>query len=126
VPRTTTTTTTVPRTFTTASVNGNVASYTLPFASYTLLFTASSSGSCYIQITNSTGAVPYAQVLDAGKTEQLVLSGSSKVTLGAPGYVSVQVDRTPVTFPTPLPAPFDIDFNAPAAAGSTGTTTSTT
>jgi len=125
-PRQTTTTTTVPRTFTASSTNGNVATYALPFASYTLTFTASSNGGCYIQITDASGNVPYAQVLDAGATEQLVLSGPSKVTLGAPGYVTVQVDRTPVTLPTPLPAPLDIDFNGPAPAGSTSSTTSTT
>ena len=125
-PRQTTTTTTVPRTFTASSTSGNVVTYTLPFTSYTLTFTASSSGDCYIQITNSSGAVPYAQDLKAGTTEQLVLTGPSKVILGAPGYVTVQVDRTPVTFPTPLPAPLDIDFNAPTPATTTTTTSSTT
>lgn len=126
LPRQTTTTTTVPRTFTAGSTSGNVATYTLPFPSYTLTFTASDSGSCYIQITNSTGAVPYAQDLEAGSTEQLVLTGPSKIILGAPGYVTIQVDRIPVAFPNPVPAPLDIDFNAPAPAGSTSSTTSTT
>lgn len=123
---TTTTTTTVPKTFTASSTDGDDVTYTLPFASYTVTFTESDTGDCYIQVTNSAGAVPYAQDLAAGATEHLTLTGQSRIVLGAPGYVSIQVDRTPVTFPTPLPAPLDITFNAPAAAGSPTTTTTTT
>ena len=109
VPRTTTTTTTVPPTFTTKSMSGNVASYTLPFASYTLIFTASNTGSCYIQITNSTGLVPYAQVLDAGKTEQMVLSGYQQGHPGRPGVRDRAGRPDPGhVCPTPLPAPLDI------------------
>jgi len=115
-------TTTIPATFSPASTSGNVVTYSLPFSSYTASFTAVN-GSCYIQVTTATGAVPYAQVLAMGATEQLVLTGSSKIVLGAPSYVTVQVDRTPVTFPTPLPAPLDITFNAATQPGTTTTPT---
>jgi RodZ C-terminal domain len=120
---TTTSTTAPPPTFTAASTSGNDATYSLPFASYTVTFKATT-GACYVQITNSAGLVPYAQSLAAGATEQLVLTGTSKVTLGAPSQITIAVDRTPVTLPTPLPAPLNITFesSAPAASGTTTTT----
>lgn len=119
---TTTTTTARPTTFTAASVSGLDATYQLPFTSYTVEFTATT-GNCYIEVTNAQGQVPYASVLDAGQTQQLTLSGNSKVDLGAPAYVQVKVDRTPVTFPSPLPAPLNLIFDA---SGTTATTTTTT
>jgi hypothetical protein len=115
--------TTVPSTFTPSSTSGNVATYTLPFASYTVAFTATNGG-CYIQITNAAGSTPYAQVLASGATEQLVLTGTSKIVLGAPSRVTISVDRTPVTFPNPIPAPLDITFVGATPSGSS-TTTST-
>jgi len=116
-------TTTVPSTFTPSSTSGNVATYSLPFASYTVAFTATN-GDCYIQITNAAGSVPYAQVLASGATEQLVLTGTSKIVLGAPSRVTIEVDRTPVTFPNPIPAPLDITFvGATPPVGSTTTST---
>jgi hypothetical protein len=62
-------------------------------------------------------------VLNQGSTEQIVLSGASKVTLGAPSDVTIEVDRTPVTFPTPLPAPMHITFQGAAAPSPTTPTT---
>jgi hypothetical protein len=119
---TTTTTTVRPATFTAASVSGLNATYQLPFASYTVEFTATT-GNCYVEVTNAQGQVPYASVLDAGQTQQLTLNGNSKVDLGAPDYVQVKVDRTPVTFPTPVPAPLNLIFDA---SGTTAATTTTT
>jgi hypothetical protein len=103
------TTTTVPPNFSPSSTSGTDVTYALPFSSYSVTFNATT-GACYVQITNSSGSTPYAQVLSQGGTEQIVLSGTSKVTLGAPSDITIQVDRTPVIFPKPLPAPLNITF----------------
>jgi hypothetical protein len=116
----TTTTTTVPTTFSPTSTNETGATYSLPFASYTVTFDASS-GACYVQVTNSSGSTPYAQTLNQGSTEKIVLSGTSKVTLGAPSDVTVQIDGTPVAFPTPLPAPLHLTFEGVASTTTTST-----
>ena len=115
-------TTTIPRAFSPASTSGNVATYALPFVSYTVTFTATNGG-CYVEVTNSSGEHPYAQVLPAGSTEQLTLTGTSMVILGAPSYVTVQVDRTPVVFPTPVPAPLDLTLDSSTSAASPTSTT---
>ena len=65
-------------------------------------------------------------MLNAGQTEQLTLDGNSKVDLGAPVYVQVKIDRTPVTFPTPLPAPLNLIFDATSGTTASTTTTPTT
>jgi hypothetical protein len=121
-----TTTTTAPRptTFTAASLSGSRATYDLPFASYSL--SVSATADCYLQVTTASGQVPYASILHAGQSVQLTLTGDSTVVLGAPSYAQVQIDRTPVTFPTPLPAPLDLVLNAATPAGSSPTTTSST
>jgi archaellum component FlaF (FlaF/FlaG flagellin family) len=116
----TSTTTTAPATFAPSSTSGSDVTYTLPFSSYTVTFNATT-GACYIQITDSTGSTPYAAVLNQGQTKQIVLTGTSKVQLGAPSHIAVQVDRTPVTLPTPLPATLNITF-AGAAPSATSTT----
>ena len=118
--RQTTPTTAVPTTFSPASTNGSGATYSLPFASYTVSFDASS-GACYVQITNSSGSTPYAQTLNQGSTYQIVLSGTSEVTLGAPSDVTVQIDGTPLDFPTPLPAPLHLTFDGAASTTTTST-----
>ncbi|MGH8995089.1 MAG: RodZ domain-containing protein [Acidimicrobiales bacterium] len=119
---TSTTTTAPPPTFTAASTSGNDATYSLPFASYTVTFKATT-GACYVQITNSAGLVPYAQSLAAGATEQMALTGTSKVTLGAPSHITITVDRTPVTLPTPLPGTLNITFESSVPPPSTTTPT---
>jgi len=117
----TTTTTAVPPSFSPSSTSGTDVTYSLPFSSYTITFKAAT-GACYVQITNSSGTTPYAQVLNQGSTEQIVLSGTSKVTLGAPSDITIEVDRTPVTFPTPLPAPMNITFEGAPPPSTTPTT----
>jgi hypothetical protein len=116
----TSTTTTAPPTFAPSSTSGSDVTYTLPFPSYTVTFNATT-GACYIQITDATGSTPYAAVLNQGQTKQIVLTGTSKVQLGAPSHIAIQVDRTPVTVPTPLPATLNITF-AGAAPAATSTT----
>jgi hypothetical protein len=115
------TTTTVPPTFAPSSASGTDVTYTLPFSSYTVIFKATT-GACYVQITNSGGQTPYAQVLNPGQTEQIVLTGTSKAQLGAPSHISIQIDRTPVTLPNPLPAPLNITFAGATPPSSTSTT----
>jgi uncharacterized iron-regulated membrane protein len=117
----TTTTTAVPPSFSPSSTSGTDVTYSLPFSSYTITFRAAT-GACYVQITNSSGTTPYAQVLNQWSTEQIVLSGTSKVTLGAPSDITIEVDRTPVTFPTPLPAPMNITFEGAPPPPTTPTT----
>jgi hypothetical protein len=117
----TTTTTTVPPTFAPSSASGTDATYTLPFPSYTVSFKATT-GQCYIQVTNSAGQTPYAAVLNPGQTKQIVLTGTSKVQLGAPSSVTIQIDKTPVTFPNPIPAPLNITFAGVTPPTSTSTT----
>ncbi len=118
---TTTTTTPKPTTFTATSTSGSNADYPLPFASYTVVVTATSAD-CYVQVTNASGQVPFAAVLHAGQRQQLTLTGDSTIVLGAPAYAQVEVDRTPVTFPSPLPAPLDLVFQATSPSSTTSTT----
>jgi hypothetical protein len=119
----TTSTTVKPTVFAATSTSGNDATYQLPYPSYTVAFTATT-GDCYVEVVNAQGQVPYASVLNAGQTEQLTLTGNSKVDIGAPAYVHVKVDRIPVTFPDPVPAPLNLVFDA-AGSGTTGATTTT-
>ncbi len=118
---TTTTTTPKPTTFTASSTSGSNADYPLPFASYTVVVTATSAD-CYVQVTNASGQVPYAAVLHAGQHQQLTLTGDATIVLGAPAYAQVEVDRTPVTFPSPVPAPLNLVFQATAPSSTTSTT----
>jgi hypothetical protein len=122
---TTTSTTARPAVWNATSSTGYDATYQLPFASYTVAFTATT-GDCYIEVTNAQGQVPYASVLNAGQTEQLTLTGNSKVDLGAPTYVQVKIDRTPLAFPAQYQAPLNLILNASGSGIGTTTTTTTT
>ncbi len=119
----TTTTTTAPPTFTAASSSATGATYALPFPSYTVLIKATSAGGSYVEITNASGSVPYADVLADGQTEQVALTGDSDIDIGRPSDVVVEVDKTPLTFPNPLPAPLHLVLNASQPTGTTTTTT---
>jgi hypothetical protein len=114
-------TTTIPSTFSPTSTGQSSATYGLPFSSYTVAFQATN-GSCWIQITAADGTVPYAQTLTEGSTYHIVLTGNSKVELGAPGYASITVDDTPVAFPSSYGAPFTMTFNAAPSTTTTPTT----
>ncbi|MGH9046993.1 MAG: RodZ domain-containing protein [Acidimicrobiales bacterium] len=119
-PTTTTTTTTTPTTFAPGSTSGDDATYTLPFASYTVEIKGTT-GDSYVEIEEAGGTVPYAQDLNAGATESQALSGNSEIIIGRPSDVSVEVDNTPVTFPTPLPPTLHLIFNSPGPSTTTTT-----
>ncbi len=125
-PTTTTTSTTAPPRFVAASVSAPDATYSLPYPSYTLSIQGTGSGGSWVQITEANGTVPYASVLAAGQSQQFTLTGNSQVELGRSTDATVSIDRTPVTFPSPLPDPLVLVFNTPQSNTTTTTTTTTT
>ncbi len=119
----TTTSTTLPASFTAASVSAPDATYNLPYASYTLNIQGTGSGGSWVQVTEANGSVPYAAVLGDGQTQQLTVTGDSRVELGRSADVAVTIDQKQVSFPNPLPDPLVLVLNTPQTSGTTTTTT---
>jgi hypothetical protein len=93
-----TTTTTFPSSFAVSGTTSSTATYSVPNPNYTLNFTATT-GASWIEVTNSAGATLVAETLPAGQHQAIPLSGDAKVILGAPGYLQVKVDSSPVVLP---------------------------
>jgi hypothetical protein len=96
----------------------------LPYSSYTITFTATTAA-CYVGVTNAQGQSPLSVVLQKGQSQQLTLTGNGQVDLGAPKYIQVSIDGTPVTFPSPTPTPLNLILDAGSATAPTSSTTTT-
>jgi hypothetical protein len=85
-------------------------------------------GPCWVLATAvSTGATLWTGTLQAGATQVIPATGTTKVELGALG-ATLTVDNVPVTLPTPEHTPFEATFqpSLTAAPGSTTTLAPTT
>lgn len=127
-PTTRPTPTTLPAQFaaTTTSSTQTSATYTLPHTNYMLTLTAT--GDCWAEVeTAATGSTVWAGLLTAGNVQQVEVTGTTTVQLGAP-TVNLEVDSIPVVLPTPVHTPFTATFapSATATPGSVPTTTTTT
>lgn len=117
-----TTTTTFPKTFVASASTTGTATYAVPKFSYTVNVT-STGGACWVQVTNSAGTTVVASTLAAGQHQAIPLSGDSKMVLGAPSSVRVDVDTSPVVLPGGV---FELLFQVPTPTTTTTTTSTTT
>jgi len=116
------TTTTFPKTFVASASTSTTATYAVPRPSYTVNVTASG-GACWVEVTNSAGTTVVAQTLAAGQHQAIPLTGDSRMVLGAPSSVRVQVDTSPVVLPGGI---FELLFQVPTPTTTTTTTPVTT
>jgi len=114
-----TTTTTFPTTFVASGSTSGTATYTVPRPAYTLNLTATT-GACWIEVTNSAGTTVVAQTLPAGQHKAVPLTGDSRVVLGAPGFMQVQVDTSAVVLPGGIS---ELLFQTPSPPATTTTPT---
>jgi len=110
---------------TTSSPGGTSATYTVPFASYTL--TLNASGLSWVRAaTVESQATLWSGELTAGSVQAIPATGSTVLEIGAPP-VTVSLDGIPVVLPAPLHTPFTATFTSSAAAtGSSSSSTTTT
>jgi type II secretory pathway pseudopilin PulG len=110
-PTTSPPTSTVPQTLQAepASVTPEGATYAAPNVPYTV--DLSSSGACWVYATlESTGAVVWTGVLEAGQTQTLSASGQLDVKFGHANSVTVTMNGIPVAYPSPYDAVFMMQF----------------
>ncbi len=106
---------------TTTSATGTAATYTVPFASYTI--TINASGLCWAQAsTVATQATLWSGELTVGAVQNIPATGATALELGAPP-VTLSVNGIPVVLPAPLHTPFIATFAAPPPTGSSPSTT---
>lgn len=103
--------TTVPASFAAVTTSANGATYRAPAPTYTLVLT-SQNGPCWWEVrSTSTGTVLYTGTLPAGEQQTVSATGTSTVTMGAPGEATVSLDSEPVILPSSMQAPFTLTFN---------------
>jgi hypothetical protein len=110
-PTTTPPTSTVPQAIQpqAASVTPQGATYAAPDVPYTV--TLSSTGACWIYASlESTGAVVWTGVLNAGQTQNLSATGQLEVKFGHANSVTVALNGTPVDYPPQYQAVFAMQF----------------
>jgi hypothetical protein len=116
-----TTTTSVPSTLHATSLSGDDASYTVPGARYRVTVTGSRGETWAVYNMGPASTLEWQGPVDLGKSESLVMTGDSRITIGSPSSASVTVDGRPVVFPSALPATLVLVFTP---VGPTTTTTS--
>jgi hypothetical protein len=95
-----------------------------PVADNSYRVAVSVAGPCWVLATAvSTGATLWTGTLQAGATQVIPATGTTKVELGALG-ATLTVDNVPVTFPTPQRTPFVATFQPSVAPPPGSTTTS--
>jgi redox-sensitive bicupin YhaK (pirin superfamily) len=99
-----TTTTTVPTSFHAVSSTATTATYNPPTASYSLVLTAAS-GDCWVSVTSGSTAATSKTLLQ-GQALPIAGNGTTTVTLGAPGAVSITLDHEPLVLPSTYQSPF--------------------
>ncbi len=106
---TTSTTTTVPPQYQAVSSTATSATYVPPASAYRLSV-ATTTGSCWVQITQvATGQELFARTLAPGQSEALHATGTVSVLLGAPS-AAVTVGGVPVVVPPGSQTPFTMTF----------------
>ncbi len=105
-PTSTTAPTLQPTTSTTAA-----AAYSAPSSNYVVALSAS--GPCWILASDvSTGRVIWTGTMRAGQTQQIPVTGSILLRLGAAFSVAVTLDGEPVVLPIGHASPFNVTFQA--------------
>jgi type II secretory pathway pseudopilin PulG len=92
-----------------ASVTPQGATYAAPNVPYSV--DLSSSGACWVYATlESTGAVVWTGVLEAGQSQTLSASGQMDIKFGHANSVAVTMNGIPVAYPSPYNAVFMMQF----------------
>ena len=104
------TTTTQPSALRATSLSGDDALYAAPAARYRVTVTGLRGETWVVYNMGPTGTLEWQGPVDLGKSESLVMTAQSRITIGSPSSASVTVDGRPVIFPSPLPATLVLVF----------------
>jgi len=115
------TTTSVPSTLHATSLSGDDATYAAPGARYRVTVTGSRGETWAVYNMGPASTLEWQGPVTVGKSESLVMTGESRITIGSPSSASVIVNGRAVVFPSPLPATLVLVFTPPRS-----TTTTTT
>jgi hypothetical protein len=106
---TTTTTTSPPAVSAPQATSSQAATYKVAAASYSLNV-AATAGECWVQVSAPGGNVLFSNVLSAGQSHAVAVSGPVTVVAGAPSSFGATVDGAAVTLPPGAQAPFTLSF----------------
>jgi hypothetical protein len=120
-----TTTTAPPVVSSPSSATAQGATYQVSSADYSLALSATT-GECWVQATNTGGAVLFSGVLLAGQSHTVSATGPVTVIAGAPNVFTATVDGSLVSLPAGFQAPFTLKFVSPGTGTGGGAGTGTT
>jgi hypothetical protein len=115
-PTTTTTTTTTrsssstnvnvvwPANLVATSTNGQDATYRVPTTTYRVTVRGSNGPAWTVYTMGPRDTLEWQGDVALGSSESLVMTGTSRISLGAPKNATVRVGQSSVVFPSPLPA----------------------
>jgi hypothetical protein len=114
--QTTTVPTAAPSTLEPSSTSPSVVTYQLHAPSYTVSFSVAS-GACWLGAQQLVGG-PYVKMwtLAPGQQASYAASGPLVVKIGAPRYVTISVDGTPLALPAGRDQPYDVSLVPGSAA----------
>jgi Domain of unknown function (DUF4115) len=118
-----TTTTVAPVVSAPAAATNHSATYQVADASYSLALSATS-GECWVQATDGSGAVLFSGILLSGQSHTVPATGPVTVVAGAPNVFAATVNGSPVQLPVGFQSPFTLNFvssTTGTATGGTGT-----
>jgi hypothetical protein len=98
------------------SVSGENASYGVPVARYRVTVSGTNGAVWTVYQMGPQSTLEWQGRVAQGATESLVLTGSSRITLGSPRSATVQVGPSAVKFPSPLPPTLTLILTPPANA----------
>jgi len=121
-PHTTTTKptpTTIPSTYQPQpGATATTATYLAPSTRYVLTITATGGG-CWTIATGSNNNQLFAGTVSPGTPQQITVTGSAQVSLGAPANVAVTLNGRPVAFPPSYSTPLVLTFQPPVPVTTT-------
>ncbi len=92
------------------------ATYTVGVSSFSLGLSATS-GSCWVEATDSAGTVLFTGILGAGQSHTVAAAGPVSVIAGAPAMFAATVNGKTVTLPSGFLAPFTLHFVPTSVSG---------
>ncbi len=109
-PRPSTAPTVAPSTLQPTSTSASVVTYQVPATTYTVSF-AAASGACWLGAQQQASG-PYVRMwtLAPGAQASYAASGPLVVKIGAPRYVSISVNGTPLVLPAGRDQPYDVSL----------------
>jgi hypothetical protein len=114
--------TTLPATLVAVTSTDTSATYTVPFSTYQLTVTTTTSPSWVQATTVSTGSILWAGTLQPGTKQVIQAVGTVSIQIGVPS-VTMAVGKIPVVLPTVVHTPFAATFQPAVASVPTTTTT---